>query len=294
MPLRVAEYDSYKDLGGSGEWDSGILRINLDRWEDFHSEITVLLKLGNFIWRGQRCDWPLKSKFDRIIKFKRDHDRDVKLDEQKRSFVRAVKGRRGSNPPDLSDYDTIWSLGQHYGLATPLLDWSESPFVSAYFALIEKPSDNIQNAIPVKDQDNKISIDPDQENRSFRFVYGLSKDLGRWGPAKSEESEPIDRYVRFVETLSDENPRLLNQRGLFTSPLSGEIDIGKTVLRCYANDLKKGIGRIIFVKIKIPDTYREDSLKNLNSMNINHATLFPDLIGAAEYCNTKLEIEDYS
>jgi len=28
-------------------------------------------------------------------------------------------------------------------------------------------------------------------------------------------------------------------------------------------------------------------------MNINHATLFPDLTGAAEYCAMKLKINDY-
>jgi hypothetical protein len=97
-----------------------------------------------------------------------------------------------------------------------------------------------------------------------------------------------------VEPLSDENPRLLHQRGLFTIPISGEIDITEIVKKCYSKDTKKGKARIIFVSIKVPQSEREKSLCNLNSMNINHATLFPDLIGAADYCNVKLEIENYS
>ena len=97
-----------------------------------------------------------------------------------------------------------------------------------------------------------------------------------------------------MEPLSDENPRLLNQRGLFTIPISGEIDIKKIVKHCYSADTGKERNRIIFVSIKIPQSEREKSLRNLNSMNINHATLFPDLIGAADYCNVKLEIENYS
>ena len=161
-----------------------------------------------------------------------------------------------------------WST---YGLKTPLLDWTESPFVAAYFAFL-KPE-------PVE---------------QFRFIYALSKDIRRWGPARSPESNPFDLFIKFVEPISDENPRLLNQRGLFTITMSEGIDIEKTVQACYAKDPEKGKSRIIFVTIKIPASEREKCLRNLNGMNINHATLFPDLIGAAEHCNLMLEIDNYS
>ena len=273
MSYRVAEYSRYKDLGAQGEWTSGILKVDLDLWGKFHDVAATLLELGDFIWRGQRCDLPLKSKFDRIVK----SNREAKLKEHKNAFKRAIKGRRGNNPPQFKETEDVWSLGQHYGLATPLIDWTESPFVAAYFAFRKK------------DTPNKSNI-----NVPYRFIYGLSKDIGRWGPAKSPESEPYDHYIKFVEPLSDENPRLINQRGLFTIPLSEEIDIEKTVQHCYAADSQKKQKRIIFVKITIPETERERCLRNLNNMNINHATLFPDLIGASDYCNVKLEIENYS
>jgi hypothetical protein len=273
MPTRVAEYSDYQTLGGLGDWDSGILKIELNLWDKFHDVNAKLLERGDFIWRGQRCDWPLKSKFDRIVK----SNREVKLKEHETAFRRAIKGRRGNNPPQLNKTEDIWSLGQHYGLATPLLDWTESPFVGAYFAFREKNDPN----------ENDI-------DSSYRFIYALSKDICRWGPSISSEIQPYDRYIKFVEPLSDENPRLLNQRGLFTIPMSEEVDIEITVQRCYAADPQKGRNRIIFVRIEIPESERENCLRNLNRMNINHATLFPDLIGAADYCNLKLEIENYS
>jgi len=270
MSYRVAEYSHFKDLDCPGEWDSGILTIDLDHWSSFHEVTGKLLEIGDFIWRGQKQNWKLKSKFDRIV----TSNRKSKLEEHKKSFVRAIRGRRGNTPPEFSDEYSIWSLGQHYGLATPLLDWTESPFVAAYFAFREK------------------SIDSSQETPS-RFIYGLSKDLGRWGPSKSPNSGPYDQFIKFVEPVSDENPRLLSQRGLFTIPMSEEVDIENTVQRCYAADPKKGKSRIIFVRVKILEIDRKTCLRNLNAMNINHATLFPDLIGAAEYCNVKLDIEDY-
>lgn len=266
MNYRVAEYSEYKDLRGKGDWASGILKVHLSSWNEFHDVTARLLELGDFIWRGQEKDWPLISRFDRMV----DTDREAKLRNHRESFVRAIQGRRGNNPPKLDKPEEIWSLGRHYGLATPLLDWTESPFVAAYFSFCQAVGAPI------------------------RFIYGLSEDIKRWGPGRSKGGEPYGHFIKFVRPDSDENPRLLSQRGLYTEPLSSDIEIEKIVEICYAEDEKKGVSRIIFVKIDIPEVERENCLRDLNRMNINHATLFPDLTGSAEYCNLKLEINNYS
>jgi hypothetical protein len=96
-----------------------------------------------------------------------------------------------------------------------------------------------------------------------------------------------------VDSLSDENARLLSQRGLFTKSLFPGASIEETVRHCYAADTEKGIQRIILVKISIPEVERAKCLRDLNKMNINSATLFPDLMGAAAYCAMKLDIDNY-
>jgi len=290
MNYRVAEYSEYKELKGRGDWDSGILKIHLSSWNEFHDVTARLLDLGDFIWRGQENDWPLISRFDRVVK----SGRDTKLRDHRKAFVRAIQGRRGNNPRKLDKPEEIWSLGRHYGLATPLLDWTESPFVAAYFAFEKKSFNVLTNAAIT----GRIIIGENKEtvlkDAPTRFIYGLSEDIRRWGPGHSKGVEPCGHFIKFVRPDSDENPRLLSQRGLYTEPLSLDIEIEKIVGMCYAEDEKKGVSRIIFVKIDIPEVERENCLRNLNRMNINHATLFPDLTGAAEYCNLKLEIKNYS
>lgn len=281
MTCRVAKYSEYEKLRGEDKWSSGILEVPLASWDEFYDVTTKLLDLGDFIWRGQEHDWPLISRFDRVVK----SDREVMLRDHREAFIRAIRGRRGNNPPELDTEEKIWSLGQHYGLATPLLDWTESPFVAAYFAFEPKIADSLYEA---------YFRMRNEENKPWRYIYGLSEDIGRWGPAPTKVVKRLPRFIKFVRPDSDENSRLLSQRGLYTKPLSADIEIEETVKQCYAKDKKKGLNRIIFVKLQIPDIERESCLRNLNRMNINHATLFPDLIGAAEYCNVKLEITNYS
>ena len=97
MTYRVADYSDYEKLGGKGKWSSGILEVLLPSWDEFYDVTAKLLDLGDFIWRGQRCDWPLISKFDRVV----TSEREAKLERHSDAFIRAIKGRRGNNPPEL-------------------------------------------------------------------------------------------------------------------------------------------------------------------------------------------------
>ena len=107
-----------------------------------------MLDYETYIWRGQRCDnWGLESTLDRLV-------RDAKIAKTKKydfrsnhleQFKFAVRGRRGVNPPALESDNDWWALGQHHGLATPLLDWTLSPFVAAYFAISNQGEKQTRN-----------------------------------------------------------------------------------------------------------------------------------------------------
>jgi len=95
-------------------------------------------------------------------------------------------------------------------------------------------------------------------------------------------------YMDFIDPPGDDNARLVNQNGLFTRTQDGE-DIETYVRRMFA-----GRNNTILVKITIPNSERETTMCALNQMNINHATLFPDLYGASTFSNMRWTIPGYA
>ena len=88
--------------------------------------------------------------------------------------------------------------------------------------------------------------------------------------------------------MSDENSRLVSQNGLFTRSPDG-VDIESWVQKNFSKRQRN----IVLAKILIPNEVRVRCLRNLNRMNINHTSLFPDLYGASKYCNLDLKIANY-
>ncbi len=185
------------------------------------------------------------------------------------NFKDAIRGRRGTNPPELKEENEWWALGQHQGLATPLLDWTRSPFIAAYFAFIEE-SDN--------------SCDK-------RAIWGLSQITVCSRSYLLEKNSPEGKEIPKVEIVDpdlNDNPRQLSQRGLFTRSPDG-VDIESWIREnCAGEDVK---GHLI--KITIPEEERDLVLKSLSRMNINPLTLFPDLYGASLHSNLQLLIKSY-
>lgn len=169
------------------------------------------------------------------------------------------------NPLSLTD-DEAWALGQHHGLATPLLDWSGSPYVAMFFAFSE-------------------SI-PNDESET-RVILALNEERVRKKGDELRAINPTSEIIEFFRPFSDENARLVNQNGLFTkSPV--DVSIEEWISQHFA-----GCKETVLAKIYLPNANRIECLQALNRMNINHATLFPDLEGASKHTNMKLEIENY-
>ena len=118
----------------------GVMEVEFFSWKYFHDFFRQrMLDYSHYVWRGQRdSTWKLESSLDRLLRGKFPTHRARLAVGHLERFQYAVRGRRGGNPSRIQDENEWWALGQHHGLATPLLDWTESPFVALYFAF-EKP-----------------------------------------------------------------------------------------------------------------------------------------------------------
>lgn len=252
----------------------GVQQVELASWREFYPFINETLpNPQDHIFRGQRMSfWKLESSLDRALRDMGKRANAARFATRHlNEFSLAIRGRRGVNPKGLGEEEK-WALGQHYGLWTPLLDWTESPFVALYFAFEE----------------------PKKRQKDGRAVFALSRPLVQ-SKSTSIAQKQVDRPARadileIITPMTDENARLVSQGGLFTRGTFG-VDIEKWVRKHFAGSAASGA----LVKIVVPEEKgdRFEILRSLNRMNINHRSLFPDISGSAEFCNMRLSVAGY-
>ncbi|BBM01472.1 FRG domain-containing protein [Microbulbifer sp. GL-2] len=258
--------------------DGLIPATRLDSWEQFHDIVKYYRTDedgAEFVFRGQHnYRWELQPTLDRMSPGAIQEDIAKK---QLRNFRLSIRGRVHNSILTDTDDEELWAIGQHHGLATPLLDWSLAPYVALFFAFV--------NEDPVDWEDSKGN--PTNHSRA---IYILNKSFIE-DLVENENSNPLaDGYPKIVEPSKDDHGRLVNQAGLFTISPYGET-IESALLKALTDsevDIESPdeISKYI-CKLHIPNSEdcRRECLKHLRKMNIHHANLFPDVIGASGYCN---------
>lgn len=248
---------------GDERIDGLIPTCRIKHWPRFQTALSGKLfnpPGADLIYRGQRRqEWQLTPTLARYSKLGAGVVDEKRAEQQKREFRLAMRGR-GIGPELLDDDNELWAFGQHNGLATPLLDWTKSPFVALFFAF----------------------ADPDfsyEDPNPSRAIFVINKTA----------LDALDENL-IVQPMRNDHARLVNQAGLFTISPLGSDTLTTRIFNLLSEtqtinmDDPQEVGRFIF-KIHIPNDERRECLNMLRKMNIHHGSLFPDPIGASLYCN---------
>ena len=172
-------------------------------------------------------------------------------------------------PSDMNPLDW-WTLMQHYRAPTRILDWTHSPLVALYFAVVNR-----------WDEDGVIwSFQRRSLGDKSEEMFGpMPKHAPYLNEVWWQSNDPPARLVAFDRPRLTE--RMLAQQGTFTICQDILTDHGVAVEGIMPGwEPKQGeeVG-ILKSRSVIPAKVKMDLLKTLNYMNVTAAVLFPGIDG---------------
>lgn len=249
-------------------------RRDLDSWSEFKELIgnVVVDKVWgvepeSYWYRGHAiANWKLRSSFDRMFaSVEPSQRRNVhqamldglkdRLDSSEVEELSEVGDRIGSG--DRNKTHELAAVAQHYGTPTRMLDWSESPYIGAFFALADFSIGH------------KLTSDDGTDDSCS--IVALNTLAAAWNS---------DLGVELVRTDRRMNARLRHQRGVFTLNSSTFATLEDYCEEFYRKSQKE---EIALIKITIPRSAAPGALRDLELMGITSESMFPGLEGAAKY-----------
>ncbi|QIA62276.1 FRG domain-containing protein [Vibrio astriarenae] len=252
----VSVTSTYEPTSDLNEWvyhKNKHYKVNLvehPSWDSFKDYVSreFYNDIERVVFRGQRDSaWDVTSSLTRIYSDLEGYYTPEELEHAHlNNFKFTSRGRLPFN--NITD-EALWALGQHYGLATPYVDWTTALYYAVFFAFAS----------------------PERSSTGFRAIYSLSIDTVVELASKDSRLafEVYDPALEF-------NQRLLSQCGLLT-----RIPTGKTLEQQF--DSFKELN--LLVKHMIPDCERALILNDLSHMGIDYSSMFPDLHGSSLQCN---------
>lgn len=220
---------------------------------------------NEIVYRGQSCaSWALDTTLERqgngdftVLKYMRlarmhqqeiesrtSHRWPVCSDEEVLAELRRSEGALWYRPPC---YAYLAYL-RHHGFPSPLLDWSLSPYIAAFFAF------------------NDASQSRDPRVAVYAFIETPN------GTKANFYGAPV---ITLVGPRVATHPRHFTQKAVYTWCVAPQQDSQDCVIRNHHDVLAHGRGdQDVLIRITMPAAEKQAALSDLESHNINEYTLF--------------------
>jgi len=183
-----------------------------------------------------------------------------------RDFKEKLRDLGQAIPIATQSENDLWALGRHFGLVSPVLDWTRNPLIAAFFALADYA---VWIAEPSLD-----AVEEERRRQSLTHVTIWCLNCkcrvfreGAFERVKVRQFDPVSR-------------RLNHQEAEFTRLTDGK--------HCDVQSYLDDAGLVgALVRYDLCTTCASEALTDLHDQGIHHAFLFPDVEGAAKYANMR-------
>lgn len=225
---------------------------------------------GNFVFRGTGCsDHHLISSFDRFLAAN-NLDRSNPFEKYTQAILSYIEaGRRvgllnenydispdNKKPEADKNFHIAEAFAQHNGFPTRLLDWSQSPYIAAFFA-------------------------------ATNATLCRSGWISIWALNKKEIPSLFGRDVEVFERKDYGNKRLVSQRGCFTRNESNLPNLDDLFLAGAAR-MHRNPSWPVLLRFDIPVSEHLAMIPDLAYMGIDFLSVYPDNEGVKEIAKFKL------
>ena len=222
-------------------------------WHGFKQYVSSI-ETRKFLFRGQNRPWRLRTSFHRagrtyLERFLRDDVPGLYRHLSARTkhvFNLAIPEQNGA----------FYNLVQHHGYPTPLLDWTYSPYVAAFFAYRGITNEASESALPT-DKVRVIVFDQAEWRTWTQLSHLVMPGL----------------HVSIQEFLAIENERMIPQQAASTITNVDDIE-------SYITTKSKSTEYLSAIDLPVSD--RGKVMRELGYMGITAGALFPGLDGACE------------
>jgi hypothetical protein len=224
-------------------------------WTEYKTHVESLAS-HRHLYRGQNGPWRLRTSFHRSGRA--DLTRFVREDISILHKHLSARTRHLFNLGIPDENGAFYNLIQHHGYPTPLLDWTYSPYVAAFFAYrgisSKQAADNPEARVRV------LILDQQSWRRDFNQVLQVL---------------PTHFHFSIAEFAAIENERMIPQQAASTVTNIDDIE-------AYIRVCEQERGKTYLSAIDLPVSQRDQVYRELSYMGITAGSMFPGLDGACE------------